>query len=137
MTQMLNTITPMITPVTTDQITYAADVWADIQTPEGRTVYPGCKLRFLITDRGLTAATAYVNQRAREMTVRPLYQVIDVERAVANLERLVEAGEYQAAEQAERDIWEGVLEAVASGNAQSGYLAAEALKTKDLDFPRS
>jgi len=29
-----------------------------------------------------------------------------------------------------------VLEAIATGNAQAGYLAAEALKTRDLDFPR-
>jgi hypothetical protein len=36
----------------------------------------------------------------------------------------------------EQKLWEGSLEAVASGNAQAGYIAAEALDSKKIDFPR-
>jgi hypothetical protein len=62
--------------------------------------------------------------------------VPEVERVVAQIRSAVEHGKPMAAANMERAMWEGVLEAVASGNAQAGYLAAAALESKKIDFPR-
>lgn len=48
-----------------------------------------------------------------------------------------QAGEHYTATRLERELWAGVLEAVATGNAQSGYLAAAAMTTAQIDFPRT
>lgn len=140
MTQTLNPVTaiPSTTaPVTTLDLMLAAEGWRDIRTAEGQLVYPGSKLSFLIESKGIDSALHYINAQARKIAgARPLYQVSDVRSAIVDLNRMAQAGEYATATQIERDIWEGVLEAVATGNAQAGYLAAEALATKQMGFPR-
>ena len=64
----------------------------------------------------------------------PYAQVFEVRAEVARIAEMT--GDPEAAHGAEDELWRGVLEAIATGNAQAGYLAAEALKTRDLDFPR-
>lgn len=56
---------------------------------------------------------------------------------VALINSAVRNGDFRQATLLEQFIWEGVLEAVASGNAQAGYLAAAALDTKKIEFPRT
>lgn len=60
-----------------------------------------------------------------------------VERMVAEIAALAAGGEHCTATRVERALWEGVLEGVASGSAQAGWLAAAALVTKEIDFPRT
>jgi hypothetical protein len=48
-----------------------------------------------------------------------------------------EAGAFEDATRVERELWEGVLEAVAASNAQAGWLATAALETKKIEFPRA
>jgi molybdate-binding protein len=65
-----------------------------------------------------------------------LTSVTDVRRAVAQVQRAADELDYERAAGYERAMHEAVLEAVASGNAQAGYLAAAALESRDIDFPR-
>lgn len=59
------------------------------------------------------------------------------ERMVAEIASLAGGGEDYTATRLERELWDGVLEAVASGNAQAGYIAAAALETKKIAFQRT
>lgn len=45
-------------------------------------------------------------------------------------------GRYTLAAHLERELWADVLETVAGGHAQAGYLAAAVLETKLISFPR-
>lgn len=141
MTQTVNPtqISPVTTPVTASGVQRAIAEWADVRLADGRLVYPGAKVQFLLNNCGSAEkVAAYLNERAEEMArPKPLYQLRDVRLALENFSRLVGQGDFAAATVAEKDIWEGVLEAVATSNAQAGYLAAEALRTRDYDFPRS
>lgn len=56
---------------------------------------------------------------------------------VREIGTLASFGEHYQATRLERDLWEGVLEGIASGNAQSGYLAAAALESRAIPFPRT
>lgn len=69
-------------------------------------------------------------------TATPITDVRTVERKVAEIAGLAGGGEHYLATFAERALWEGVLEAIAGCNAQAGYLAAAALKSTEIDFPR-
>jgi len=60
-----------------------------------------------------------------------------VQAKVREITTLAFHGEHYMATRVERDLWEGVLEAIAGCNAQAGYLAAAALETKKIDFPRT
>lgn len=68
-------------------------------------------------------------------------QMITDERTVTRMVReigsLAAGGEHYQASTLERDLWVGVLEAIASGNAQAGYLAASALESRSIPFPRT
>lgn len=134
----LTTVPTSITaPVTARQVQQAADDWQDVRLSDGRLVYPGSKLAFLIERQGIDKAVGHLNFCAQNMTrPQPLNQVADVRRAIENLKRLADAGEYAEATQLEREIWAGVLEAVATSNAQAGWLADAALTTRDISFPR-
>lgn len=66
----------------------------------------------------------------------PVTDVRTVERAVAGIRALASGEEFFMATFAERALWDGVLEAVAGGNAQAAYLAGAALATKAIEFPR-
>lgn len=66
----------------------------------------------------------------------PLHSVDQVRDRVAQIADLAWHGEHYTAARLERALWDDVLEAIAGCNAQAGYLAAEALKTKAIDFPR-
>lgn len=68
--------------------------------------------------------------------VTMLTSTTEVRRAVALIEESAKAGDFEQAHSLEDDMMIGVLEAIASGNAQAGYLAAEALKSREIDFPR-
>jgi hypothetical protein len=65
-----------------------------------------------------------------------IYSDRQVDARVAAIAEAVRVGKPMAARNMERQLWEDVLEAVASGNAQAGYLAAAALESKKIDFPR-
>lgn len=77
-----------------------------------------------------------MTQTSKPRTIAPITDVRTVERKVAEIAALAGGEEFFMATFAERDLWEGVLEAVAGCNAQAGYLAAAALQTKEIDFPR-
>ena len=62
--------------------------------------------------------------------------VTEVQRALTTIESAALSGQYATARGLERELWEGVLEAIASCNAQAGWIAAEALKSKAIVFPR-
>lgn len=68
--------------------------------------------------------------------IAPITSTTEVRREVSRVAELAERGEYTWAAVLERNLWEGVLEAIACCNAQAGWLATEALKSKDIDFPR-
>jgi hypothetical protein len=46
------------------------------------------------------------------------------------------AGDSEAAHAAEDDLWQDVLEAIRDGAENPGELAAIALRTADMEFPR-
>lgn len=68
--------------------------------------------------------------------ITPITDVRIAERKVAEIAALAGGGEHFTATFAERDLWEGVLEAIAGCTAQAGYLAEAALKSTEIDFPR-
>lgn len=78
-----------------------------------------------------------MTQTAAPLTAPAIYSDKQVERLVNEIGVLAQAGEHYTATSLERQLWDDVLEAVASGNAQAGYLAAAALETKKIDFPRT
>ena len=92
---------------------------------------------------GVDAATL-MNQKAAEVAPAPrpmdapaIYSEKQVQARVQEIGNLASFGEHYQATRLERQLWDDVLEAVASGNAQAGYLAAAALETKKIDFPRT
>lgn len=66
----------------------------------------------------------------------PFSSVAEVRREVGLVAKAAAAADYVSATILEHGLWEGVLEAIAGSNAQAGYLAAAALETKQLPFPR-
>jgi hypothetical protein len=69
-------------------------------------------------------------------TATPIHDGRVAERMVAEIAALANGGEHYSATFLEAELWEGVLESIAGANAQAGYLAATALKSKAIDFPR-
>lgn len=66
-----------------------------------------------------------------------IYSDKQVQARVLEIARVASFGEHYQATSMERALWDDVLEAVASGHAQAGYLAAAALETKNIEFPRA
>lgn len=66
----------------------------------------------------------------------PFSSVTEIRREVGLVAKAVAAGDLVSASLLERGIWDGVLEAIASSNAQAGYLATAALETKLINFQR-
>lgn len=66
----------------------------------------------------------------------PIFDLAEVRAQVQQIEALVAQRDYEAAHGLERQLWDSVLEAIACGTAQAGYLASAALVTKEIDFPR-
>jgi len=62
--------------------------------------------------------------------------VDEVRQRLNYLRSIAAQGAFEQARVLERTLWDGVLEAIASCNAQAGWIAAEALKSKEIDFPR-
>ena len=136
MTQM-QTAPPVTAPITDQQVLNAAAAWADIQTADGRLVYPGSKLAWLVRSRGAVVAARYLNLRAENLDRTQITGVEDVRLAVENIARLARQGEDMAAADAERDLWEGVLYAAAVGTEEGATLASEALRTRVIPFART
>lgn len=67
----------------------------------------------------------------------PITDTRTAKKMVEEIARLVSFGEDYAATRLERELWEGVLEAIAGANAQAGYIAAAALESKKIDFQRT
>lgn len=63
--------------------------------------------------------------------------VSEVRSYLATIEINAQVGNNERATHLERALWEAVLEGIASGTAQAGWLAAEALKSQTIDFPRT
>jgi hypothetical protein len=68
--------------------------------------------------------------------VTALTSVTDVRRALAEVQAAVDEGDFEKAHSREREVLLGALEAIASSNAQAGYIAAEALTVTEIDYPR-
>jgi hypothetical protein len=68
--------------------------------------------------------------------IEPVTSVDAVRQRLAYIASLARQGDFEDATVVERALWEGVLEAVAGCNAQAGWIAAEALKSREIDFPR-
>jgi hypothetical protein len=66
----------------------------------------------------------------------PLTSVDAVRKSVAEVRRVVDTGDFEKAHGLERNVLLGALEAIASSNAQAGYIAAEALTVTEIDYPR-
>jgi hypothetical protein len=74
-------------------------------------------------------------------TAAPDVPIICTERQVqdrvARIRRFAEVHkDFPYAAKLEKVLWEQVLETIAGGHAQAGYLAAAALETKKIEFPR-
>ena len=151
MTQTQQPIAPATrtatTPVTAETLRRAAFDAADIATPDGTLVYPGIKLLWFgenTCDGDWAYAADLMNQKAAEVAPKPrpmdapaIYSDKQVDARVREIAAQAAGGEHYTATRLERQLWDDVLEAVASGNAQAGYLAAAALETKKIDFPRT
>jgi hypothetical protein len=133
-------------PLTPEQLRRAAFDAADITTLDSTLVYPGIKLLWFgenTCDGDWDHAAALMNEKAAEVAARAakmdapaIYSERQVEALVAQIAALAAGGEDYTAARLERDLWDKVLEAIASGHAQAGYLAAAALETKKIDFSR-
>lgn len=66
----------------------------------------------------------------------PLTSVVAVRTALDGVREAVAEGDFEKAHGRERDLLIGALEAIASSNAQAGYIAAEALTVTEIDYPR-
>lgn len=69
-------------------------------------------------------------------TAPMLTSTTEVHREIALIAKAVRAGDFTSARILETRMTEGVLEAIASGNAQAGWLAAAALESRAIEFPR-
>jgi hypothetical protein len=69
--------------------------------------------------------------------IDPLFSESEIRHTVSYVWSLVALGDYADAAEVERTLHTRVLEAIASGTAQAGYLAAAALETRKIAFPRS
>lgn len=67
----------------------------------------------------------------------PIFAVDEVRQTVTYIRSLAAIGEYASATICERILWTRVLEGIASGTAQAGWLAAAALESRSIDFPRT
>lgn len=86
----------------------------------------------------MTQTEQAVNYSLRTLApeIFPITSVDRVRRAVALIASWNGAGEGYTAARLERELWAEVLDAIAGCNAQAGYLAAEALRTQEIELPR-
>jgi hypothetical protein len=67
----------------------------------------------------------------------PIFAVDEVRQTVNYIRSLAACREYADAAICERTLHARVLEGIASGTAQAGWLAAAALESRSIDFPRT